>query len=396
MILYYLICFKVHLTGQNISEIIGNGKTKPVFLLLWANWCPHCASLKPHWNELANETKYQDQVIFADMECESNRKECNSFEGENYPRIYWIDNQNNSTSLYLGERSHLHLSQYIEKQLKFPLIPVDSNTISEYIDNSNTITSFLFTIPENDIARLELSKKIASEYRNIESHFLLTTGKEYSLDAYVGNEKIKRYTQQFDDNKSLRHFIISNSVPFMCKLSGHIMTYCEYHDIPTFIFMYNISSVPSSNSQTLATDVSAKYIPTIGNCVDDAYICRYTGVDVNTTKLEYIIFDPKHKYFWVFNNDDMSDQKVLEWIDKVFNHQIRGSGPGTGFFSNMLEEYYITRGEGENVYQKLLFFGGIGLLTIVVTIFQVYFGLKEVKNKELKKDKNEEKNIKTE
>lgn len=75
MIFYIFLSFisstPVHLTEDNFTEFV-NSTNKPVFLKLWAYWCPHCKELEPIWNELAEIDEYNDVVNIAYIEWEFN------------------------------------------------------------------------------------------------------------------------------------------------------------------------------------------------------------------------------------------------------------------------------------------------------------------------------------
>ena len=65
-----------------------------------------------------NENVTKD-VIVADVECEANRITCQKFEGDNFPRIFWIDNNNNVIVQYLLPAEYLHNNlNYYNSQIR--------------------------------------------------------------------------------------------------------------------------------------------------------------------------------------------------------------------------------------------------------------------------------------
>ena len=79
----------------NTSE--GNGKTAEL-MLFSANWCPHCKTAKPVWNELS--TDYEDKmingyrIIFTSVDCSEESGEVerlmDKYKVEGFPTIKLI------------------------------------------------------------------------------------------------------------------------------------------------------------------------------------------------------------------------------------------------------------------------------------------------------------------
>ena len=76
-----------------------NGSSKQAELLMfYADWCPHCKTAKPIWNEVAEE--YQNKtingykVIFTDINCTNETDEVekmmNQYKVEGFPTIKMI------------------------------------------------------------------------------------------------------------------------------------------------------------------------------------------------------------------------------------------------------------------------------------------------------------------
>ena len=80
------------------SERVPNGtmpSNKAELLFFYAEWCPHCKTAKPIWNEL--KTEYENktingyQIIFTEIDCSEESAEVekmmNQFSVEGYPTI---------------------------------------------------------------------------------------------------------------------------------------------------------------------------------------------------------------------------------------------------------------------------------------------------------------------
>jgi len=87
-------------------------------VLYYAEWCGHCTTFKPTWDELANKCK--DKMNFAKIEQSNfNKKELGYNPGENiegYPTIYLRKN-GKDVDQYSGERSLEALEQYVDSNV---------------------------------------------------------------------------------------------------------------------------------------------------------------------------------------------------------------------------------------------------------------------------------------
>jgi len=87
-------------------------------VLYYAEWCGHCKTFTPTWDELANKCK--DKMNFAKIEQSNfNKKELGYNPGENiegYPTIYLRKN-GKDVEQYSGERSLEALEKYIDSNV---------------------------------------------------------------------------------------------------------------------------------------------------------------------------------------------------------------------------------------------------------------------------------------
>ena len=85
-----------HANAEGNTGASSNGPTKQAELMLfYADWCPHCKTAKPIWNEL--KTQYQNktingyQVLFTEVNCTSESAETeqmmNKYNIEGFPTI---------------------------------------------------------------------------------------------------------------------------------------------------------------------------------------------------------------------------------------------------------------------------------------------------------------------
>lgn len=356
----------VQLTNENFTSFISNS-SRPIFLKLWANWCPHCKEFQPVWEQLCEVSDFNDKVYIADIECEANRDSCKAFEGKNFPRLYWIDAHNESMATYTGSRTLDHFSLFIKKQLNFPMVMIDESELSSYTSTANITTVFSFAIPSDDEATLKIAQTVTKVFRSFESRFLLLEG-EKRLTAYTGIDRYEVFEGEWTV-EAITDFIIMRSVPYMAEADGYVMKHLMTMQLPTFMILTNVS-VDSYSEETLnlVDEVSKSIIVTKTSCQTTPWFCRYVDVDLNMSSATFLIYDRSRKLFWVNREQDQSNPAVLEWVRQVRDGAIRAKGPGNGIMSSILGSYYDQKAQGNPTF---LFFIG-PMLIILSTSFMLY------------------------
>ena len=80
--------------SEKVPEGTGNGNTAEL-LFFYADWCPHCKTAKPIWNDLKSEYENKTingyKVVFTDVNCSEETAEVdkmmNQYNVEGYPTI---------------------------------------------------------------------------------------------------------------------------------------------------------------------------------------------------------------------------------------------------------------------------------------------------------------------
>ena len=83
---------------KNIENMEGEGG---VLRFFYADWCPHCKSTKPVWEQL--KERYSGSVTLKKVDCTSSTKEAEKFDVEGFPTFILTKNGKNTE--YEGERT---------------------------------------------------------------------------------------------------------------------------------------------------------------------------------------------------------------------------------------------------------------------------------------------------
>ena len=393
----FLNAASVSVTAENFDQLFNKSAKLPVFVKLWATWCPHCREMQPQWELLANNTEFNGRLIIADIECEENREICKRFEGENYPRIYFVDASKNESTLYLGEREFPAFQLFIRKQLNFPLFALENDDLDKYYEMSNVTTIFIFEIPAGpDYEKnLELAKQIVYKRRHYQSQFLFRKVNEVQKPKIVvitSKNRTVEYDGDINDEKKVSQFMYSNSVPFLGMFTAFVMKHSVYEKKAVFILIHNESKIPSQESIDIADHATHFYPATSTDCVSSNWICRYTSINENTSIPEYLIFNRNEKVFWVYRGKDRDPETIKNWISNVYNRKVRSEGPGTGIMGAVLEQIYDERARnGGGGEFNLFYFAPIFLLLITIAILYDLSELIGFRKKNHKKEKKKNK-----
>ena len=341
-------CLSLPITEENWSLIVNNADGTPVFLKAWASWCPHCKELAPVWDELANESKYEGKVIFADIECESNRKMCQLLPGENYPRLYWIEpSKNGSMIKYEGERSISIFENFIHKQFTFPLEPIEEKNLDEYLEKAKRLPTFVFTISPKDSTSLSVARDALESERNSSNMFLLINGEdgcEPSLIVYSGSKNVTfKYSGKWT-TEALSNFVVLKSVRFLRPVDGYVLRYADNHQKRVFIVAQSIEEEMSEKVKERALTASQRFIVSHTNCNESSWFCRYTDIHPTDGNPVFMIYSRAERHFWIYSNETIN---FNDWLLDVYNNNIKGDGPGTGWLNVFKKVFFESRAEGK-------------------------------------------------
>ncbi|EAY13088.1 Thioredoxin family protein [Trichomonas vaginalis G3] len=365
------------LTSENYTSIVHNEGHIPVFLKAWASWCPHCKELAPIWDELSNNTAFENRVIFADIECESNRKLCQTLSGENFPRLYWIDqNTDNSLFKYEGPRNLADLVSFVTKQLNFPLLPANENELDDIVAKANRSTTFVFTIDPNDDVSIGVAKQSVLPERNSSSSFIIMDGPSGSkprLTCYSGSKNVTfDYKGQWLADR-INHFIALKTIRFLRYFDGYVLRYSNNRAIRVFTVVTNSSQdeIPDS-AREQAVQASNMFIVAREDCYGGSWFCRYTDIHPVPGKPTFVIYSGFEKLFWTYNESEI----FYDWLVDVNSDKIKGNGPGTGWLNLIKKPFYDAKIDGR-APPYLVFVVPIVFVILIVIIFCDITGLND-------------------
>ena len=361
--LFHSLSMHAYLGEANSTYVLDNKRNIPIFVRLFASWCPHCKQFNPVWEELIEAPEYKNKLFFASIECEQARGLCKKyFPGENYPRIYWWDPNNHTAYRFMGERSISHVKDFINKQFNFPLIEVNDSEIEKYKQKANVTTSFIFNIKKEDDERIAVARNLSSACRNMENAFLLNDSEENSFKAFIGSDLVIEYKGEWNVTQ-MQKFVEQYSIPFMATFTPYLLRQTENMSKPILVVM-NRNNSKEDNTEILKNVKDAVHIAS-SNCVDSEWLCRYTSTYEGDPDVLLILVDWKKKLFWIYKGEKR-ELEIRRWINDCNEGRIKGSGPGRGLFSGVKQSYYDFLAGGKKFrFEYILYVPGLVMIVFI-------------------------------
>lgn len=98
-----------------LSQDILEKSTKPIVIKAFATWCPHCAKMKPLFDNL--EKELGKKYIFAEFDVDESEELTKQFNVKSLPTFIFLKDKNEEAGRESGEMSQDELKELIEKHL---------------------------------------------------------------------------------------------------------------------------------------------------------------------------------------------------------------------------------------------------------------------------------------
>jgi len=97
--------------NNNAFVMSGGGNDDKQICLFKADWCPHCRSIKPIWEELKKENK--DKIKFITYDSDKHAKEIKTYNIKGYPTI--ILKVGDKSFEYVGSNDKSSIKEFIKQ-----------------------------------------------------------------------------------------------------------------------------------------------------------------------------------------------------------------------------------------------------------------------------------------
>ena len=97
--------------GNDDENDNNNENNKPIVYLYYADWCPHCKTMKPKWNEFKNN--YKNLYDFRDVDC-TNGTDNPDIKG--FPTIL-LNYNNKITEMEEGVETYMDIYKFVNRNI---------------------------------------------------------------------------------------------------------------------------------------------------------------------------------------------------------------------------------------------------------------------------------------
>jgi thiol-disulfide isomerase/thioredoxin len=358
ILLFFVICASVLLTGKDSDSFFRNIEGIPQLVEIWEPWCPHCRTFREIWANVSESPKYSGRVLFGDVNCGANRSFCRRFPGDATPRIFWFDHAKDDPIHYTGTLDIVEIESFIERQLHPGFHPFSN--MEEVKDLSHDKSVFLFEVSKTDLESLRIIERVAVETRQMNVGIFLNQKSILSIPTitwFSGG-----FNLSFSDASWSFHdiftFVRDHSLPFMTYFSYGTNYYSQELKLSIFVFLTHL---PTSDVNTVGTTLSRFGQTSFADCRYDKFICRYTRSWPNS--IAFINYSSG--LIWSFNGK-IESQGIEQWANDIIEGKLKGKGPGRNWY---LRYFWELRAIGGFRYYFLLFPLGVSGLVIIALAY---------------------------
>lgn len=327
---------------------------KPIFIEAWDPHCHNCKSFKSDWEKLTSLDYFQQKIIFADINCISEKKLCQKISpGKEYPRFIWFDANESIPRSYTGSYSLPDLALWLKSQFQSALDVINNPIQFEKLKPiALKISLFRFTINESDKKSLQIITTAVNSVKHLHIKMVLNYSNQQflpTLEHFTPDNRIIQMKKSFTYN-SIVNFIKVHSIRFFVPYNDIIGQFSSTEKVPImiFVFSYNNSQLRKMAISAAKTIEESSMILISQSCCEyNPHFCRYYGIKDDTKNISVVIIDKSKSLFWSLKyNYDIN--LLQKWTSAVLNNKIKSLGPGSisKFVQPLLEMFYELRGQG--------------------------------------------------
>lgn len=206
----------IEISKDNYKEYVGG--QKPLVLKFYIFGCPHCAKMAPEFDE---SSRYFPDLIFASIDCISERSACKDLNVTEYPSVKVYNSLDGNGNLYRGkDLTTKSFNRFITKTIgirgKTPpskLVKLNPYSFEKYLQDNNKCAIITFYAPW-----CQFSKQFLPEVERVSRVY------EHEPNVSVGSIDCEEYKDFCQTNWSISNFptmkVIKSNVHSAVKYTG--------------------------------------------------------------------------------------------------------------------------------------------------------------------------------
>ena len=329
----------------------------PIFVEIWDQWCPHCRHFRPQWEQLTDDPRFKDKILFLAANCGSSRsKFCKMFPGDETPRFFYFDNGQSDARPYSGSPQYEEISTFLSQQLNGPFVELhytdDFNAVTQeiqkYHEKNKKNQILLFNISEDDEFSFNIASAAVDKVRHLPITFFLFKDRKSSHEPIISVQG--RNIDYFDTTKqdfteeNIVKYIKQKSLPFLSIFTDMSLYYSSQNHIAVAAFVLPQKKGAGANLKPYAEALN-NYFPTLQTTCDiSRSLCNYVNEKPKNDGFIAIV-NRSERYFWVYKKEYTIDG-INKWAKGILDKTVKPYGPGPGKIGFVLNVYYTLRERG--------------------------------------------------
>ena len=326
----------------------------PMIVEVWDPWCAHCKQFKPHWDNLTEDPRVKNKVLFLAANCGSRKnKVCKYFPGSETPRIYWYDDPHSEPKPYSGLPLFDEVASFINQQLSGPFIELSYSEnfedvvkeIEKNMENRKRQQCFLFNISRDDDISLEIIKEAAQQVKHLPvTLFLFKDARDnhppvISIQGRSNEYFVADENHEFNED-NIAQYIKQKSLPFLSIFTDMTLHYSSTNEIAVATLV--LPKKKNNVDMRPYAEVLNHYFPTLQtNCDICRSLCNYVNKKADNQGY-LVVLNRSQRNYWIYKKELTLDG-VDAWAKGILNKTVKPSGPGPSYIGYVLNVYYSFR-----------------------------------------------------
>lgn len=350
----------IDITNENEADIFSGKISKtPLFVEFYSPWCHHCSDFYPTWQKLVNISELNTKIQFARVDCPQYSKICDKHNINGYPTMVWYNLKENISVRYTGLNQIPFLQNFLERQLKFPIQFIETETdINKYLHKTNRSSIFLLNYNDDNI--LANFRAIVLDFRATNALFFAYNSTNQSLHVYREKDSYISYEGNWSNN-SLAEFINDNINPLLMPFNNDEFEKSEKNGTFVVLFFLN-SSQQHYDFTKIVKKLPANYTYCYLENTDD-YLAKFMSISKKMVPC-IVIMNAKRNIWRVYRGEFRSDL-ISNWIQLK---DVKWLGPGDGRLSDFWIQVYSLKAQSMFIFVFIciLLLMAISLIVFVI------------------------------
>lgn len=356
----------IFLTEDNYSLYLNDHK--PLIAILKSEHCHHCILSRHVFKEVSEYYDNNDKIWVSIIDCDDSKKLCKKFPDHAFPSVYWVNDTIENAQKYMNAFKTNEIISFINK--KYSPTILDVETVGDFNNYVNIYFNYSLFIFDGKCDNKILFDSIMYSSHNLSNFpccFLRILYHSEFGDCFFFNscpisQKKMFYQGNYNFN-DISTFIYNYSIPKISFLSSNMIHHAISLNSKILLFV-NEDSLYFDTFLTIIDKIPDELRIGVLSCIEYREICIKFYVP-NSIGSHFMMYYPRKDIRWLFD-EELNNDNLLKWIDKVLDNKVRGFGGGVGFSGHIL--FLFSKSKKAGFIPVFIF----GLILTIITFLVMY------------------------